>query len=68
MRPSTAMSMPIKLLAGACINSCAAKRSVKNAMPVAGIAEARSSTEDPLVSAQSILRLEPKSATGKAIP
>ena len=45
---------------------CQMKR--KKAMPVVGIAEAKSSAEGPLVSAQPILRLELKLATGKAIP
>ena len=56
--------MLIKPLVAACISSCAAKRNARNAMPVAGIAEAKSSAEGPLVSAQPILRLELKLATG----
>ena len=54
MRPSTAMSTAIKRLAVASISSCAAKRNARNAMPVVGIVEVKSSAEGPLVSAQLI--------------
>jgi IS30 family transposase len=57
-----------KAAGGSLCQQLRCQKSVRNAMPVAAIAEAKSSAEDPLVSAQRTLKLELKSVTGKAIP
>ena len=59
-RPFIVMSTPIKPLAAIFTSSCAAKKNARNAMPVAGIAEAKLWAEGPLASDPSTLKLEPK--------
>ena len=56
------MSTPIKPLAAIFTSSCAAKKSARSAMPVAAIAEAKSSAGGRSVSAQPTLKPDLKSA------